>query len=424
MEPPSNLVWFAFAVALLAAMIAAAAEAALFYMNRARLRYLLDHGTPRAQAILNILENPLAAHTTVTALSTLAVGAAGALALLLVSSYAQGSPLRLGVGLAVAAFVLLFTDLLARGIAVRRAEAMGVFLQPPLAVAGLLLQPLVWPISTVLDRALRFLGQPLPPAVAASTEEELRMLVDVVDENRALEEDEREMIHGIFELSERTVREVMVPRIDIVAVESGSLLKDVIDRILASGHSRIPIYRETIDDVVGVLYLKDTIKHLAAGQTDVPVDALMRQIYVVPETKKVDELLHEMQKQRIHIALVVDEYGGTAGLVTIEDVLEEIVGEIQDEYDREESRVERVSENEAILDARVSIRDLNEILDLELSDEEFDTLGGLVYGRLGKVPVPGDSVQEDGATFTVLDTHGKRIRKVRVVVNRPAPTVG
>jgi putative hemolysin len=192
-------------------------------------------------------------------------------------------------------------------------------------------------------------------------------------------------------------------------------VRDVLDRIIETGHSRIPVFDQTIDNITGVLYAKDLLKHLRDGTPSAAAAPLAREASYVPETKKVDELLHEMQQRRVHLAIVVDEYGGTAGLITIEDLIEEIVGEIQDEYDvAEEAMIQEISETEALFDARVSIRDVNDTLDLDLGDEDFDTLGGLLYHELGKVPAVGDEVRVDGAVVTVLSTTGRRVRKVRV----------
>jgi CBS domain containing-hemolysin-like protein len=252
----------------------------------------------------------------------------------------------------------------------------------------------------------------------ADAEERLRHLVEG---NADLEEDEREMIASVIELGEQPVREIMVPRIDIVAAPDTSTVRDVLDRIVESGHSRIPIYDGNIDNITGVVYAKDLLKFLRDGDQTAPVKPLAREPSFVPETKKVDELLHEMQQRRVHLAIVVDEYGGTAGLITIEDLIEEIVGEIQDEYDVEEDMIQELNEHEALFDARVSIRDVNDTLDLDIEDEDFDTLGGLLYHELGKVPNVGDEVRVDGAVFTVLTTTGRRVRKVRVTKVPPEP---
>ena len=248
-------------------------------------------------------------------------------------------------------------------------------------------------------------------------EEELKLLVESGEENGVLEQDEREMIHGIFELSEVTAREVMVPRIDVVAIPAEARIEAAVELIVATGHSRVPIYEGSIDNVIGIVYAKDILKHLRSGRLEDMVRPLARPAHFVPEAKKVDELLQELQQRRVHMAIVVDEYGGTAGIITIEDLLEEIVGEIRDEYDQaEETWVERIDAHEAIMDARTSIREVNEVMNLDLPAEASDTLGGLVYDLLGKVPVKGDEVRVDGSLIQVMSTEGRRIGKVRLVV--------
>jgi CBS domain containing-hemolysin-like protein len=222
------------------------------------------------------------------------------------------------------------------------------------------------------------------------------------------------MIAGILQLDRTLTREIMVPRIDVVSVEVDTRLRDALDVIIAGAHSRVPVYEGSIDHVVGVLYAKDLLKALRDGKTDAPLRALLRPACFVPESKRLDELLQELQANKVHMAIVVDEYGGTAGVVTIEDILEEIVGEIQDEYDTgEEPQSERIGQNEAVFDARVTIDDANEMLDLNLPTES-DTLGGLVYQRLEKMPKVGDQVRVGDVVVSVINVTGRRIQKVRV----------
>jgi CBS domain containing-hemolysin-like protein len=210
----------------------------------------------------------------------------------------------------------------------------------------------------------------------------------------------------------------MVPRISIVAVEAETSLLEALDVIIEAGHSRIPVYRDNIDNIVGVLYAKDLLAYLRDGQVEVPLCDILREPYFIPESKHVDELLQELQQRKVHIAIVVDEYGGTAGVVTIEDLIEEIVGEIQDEYDREEPFIEHISEDEIIFNARIDLDDVNHLMSLNLPTERGDTLGGLVFSELGKIPAPGDRVQIDGVTIVVLAVVGRRIKKVRVTRDR------
>jgi len=306
--------------------------------------------------------------------------------------------------------IVLLVQFVGRVVAVARPERVALTFVRPVEILVRVLFFVLVPLNA-LDAWLRRLMGVQHGLTPAQAEDRLRHLVEG---NTDLEEDEREMIASVIELGEQPVREIMVPRIDIVAASASSTVRDVLDCIVESGHSRIPIYDGSIDNITGVIYAKDLLKFLRDGQQIAPVQPLAREPSYVPETKKVDELLHEMQQRHVHLAVVVDEYGGTAGLITIEDLIEEIVGEIQDEYDVEEALIEEVSDSEAVFDARVSIRDVNDTLDLDIDDEDFDTLGGLLYHELGKVPNVGDEVRVDGALVTVLTTTGRRVRKVRV----------
>ncbi|MBN1217351.1 MAG: HlyC/CorC family transporter [Anaerolineae bacterium] len=246
------------------------------------------------------------------------------------------------------------------------------------------------------------------------TEEDLLTYVDASEEGGALKKDEKAMIYSIFNLDDTLAREIMVPRIDVVAIEVETSLMAALDAILEAGHSRVPVYRDNIDNVVGILYAKDLLAYWRDGGEPGSVQSLLREVYYVPETKPVSELLRELQKKKVHIAIVVDEYGGMAGLVTIEDILEEIVGEIQDEYDSEEFFMERISDNEYIFNARADLDDINTIMSIDLPTDESDTLGGLVYAMLGRVPEVGDFVEAFGFRLTVLTVEGRRIGTVKI----------
>ena len=248
------------------------------------------------------------------------------------------------------------------------------------------------------------------------SEDGLRFLIHVREGEGVIEEDEKQMIAGIFEFGETTVREIMVPRLDIVAVEVNAPLSEALNLIIANGHSRIPVYEDSIDHLLGVLYAKDLLLCLRDGSQDTPVRQLLRRAYFVPQSKKLDELFGEMQAHRIHMALAVDEYGGTAGLVTIEDLLEEIVGEIQDEYDSEEPQLKKLAPDIFIFNARYDIDEVSRLIDLDLSTthESIDTLGGFIYSQLGRVPEQGESIQFGEWRFTVLSVDSRRIEQVRV----------
>lgn len=229
-----------------------------------------------------------------------------------------------------------------------------------------------------------------------------------------LERETHEIVEGAMDLEETIVREIMVPRIDLVTLKAEATVAEAIKLATESGHSRFPAYEDTIDNIVGIIHVKDLLRKAWEGKWDEQVKAILRPPHFVPETKNAAELLREMQRQRIHMAIVVDEYGGTAGIVTLEDLLEEILGEIQDEYDREEPLIREIGEGEYILDARLSLEDLEEIIGKELDLEGIDTVGGLVYSKFGRVPEKGARFQLEGFDFEVLSLVGRRIGKVRL----------
>jgi CBS domain containing-hemolysin-like protein len=313
--------------------------------------------------------------------------------------------------LAVAAgtvVLLALVDGLPRLLVAKDPDAWGLRLVPLVAICRLVFGPVAW----MIDRSLR--GVVGRNAYGRDSDEasEILRLAEIDANGEEIEEEERQMIRGIIELNETLAREIMAPRIDLAALEVDQTIDDALDLIVQKGFSRIPLFRETIDDIVGVIYAKDLLRCVREGRRP-PLTDIARPPYFIPESKRVDELLAEFKRSKVHLAVVVDEYGGTAGLVTIEDLLEEIVGEIQDEYDREETQIERVNESEAILDARVSIGALQELFGFETEDEDYDTIGGFVYHHLGKVPSAGDEVRVDGLTLRVLSVIGRRIKKVR-----------
>ncbi len=354
----SNAQWVEAAIlvaCLLASGVAAAAHTSLLQFHRSRLRHLAQQ-TGVLPPSLGLLREPASLVPLLGTVHTLALLGAGISAMLLAIQESADRGLAapgpaLPVGVVMAA---LAVQLVARVLAVRWPEATARLM---LRAAGLfytVLAPVALPIVLLERGALALIGGGHAPNSHTDAEEEIIALVE--DEKTELEKDEREMILGIVEMSERTVREVMVPRIDMVAVEKSAPVAEVLDIIVSTGHSRVPVYSDNVDNIEGIAYAKDLLRHLRDGTMAEPVGKLARPAYFVPETKRIDELLRELQKKKVHMAVVLDEYGGTAGLITIEDLLEEIVGEIQDEYDlEEESSVEKLSDDEAIFDARVSI---------------------------------------------------------------------
>ena len=328
------------------------------------------------------------------------------------------------VTMVVIAYV--FIGVAPRTLGRQHATRIAVTAAPTLHAVATLLGP--------LTQLLILIGNALTPGKGFrdgpfTSEAELRDLVDLAEERSLIEDDERQMIHSVFELGDTLAREVMVPRTDMVFIERGKTLRQALSLGLRSGFSRIPVIGENEDDVVGVVYLKDVTRRAfdhRQGESTEKVDSLMRKPYFVPDSKPVDELLKDMQARRTHIAIVVDEYGGVGGLVTIEDVLEEIVGEIVDEYDApERPQIEQLGDGRFRVNTRLHVEDLAELLDVELDEDELedvDTVGGLMAHRLGKVPIPGAEIELSGWQLVAESTVGRRNRIETVLVNRQRET--
>jgi len=291
--------------------------------------------------------------------------------------------------------------------------------------------PIVWLVSRTSLILVRLMGGTEKPQGGYLSTEELKMLVVTGSEQGQIEEEEKEMIHGVIELGDKRVHEVMVPRIGIRAINVDDPLDEVLEMIIAAGHSRLPVFEESLDNIVGILYAKDLLPYLKGdGHANGAIDirTLVRSPVYVPESKAVDELLHDMQTAKRHIAIVVDEYGGTAGLVTMEDVVEEIVGEIQDEYDTEEAMVESIDSDDELalrLDGRVSMDDLRDLFDLSDDDEDdeeaYDTVGGFVVHREGRIPLPGaETPFRDGVMLRVEAAEPRRVARVVAARQRRA----
>ncbi|MHB8596542.1 MAG: hemolysin family protein [Ktedonobacteraceae bacterium] len=400
-------------VSLFLCAMASAAETSLTSISRIKLRNLVAEGDAQAAEIDKVLANPNVFLSTILIVNSVAVIVASSMATVLAIQFSEtfGELLSTVVSSLV---VLIFCEITPKTAAVQNPVRWARVFVGPVKAATWLLRPLVWSLGAITGLLLRLMGGEIKHHGPFVTEEELRLLVSVGEEEGVLEEEETEMIRSIFEFADTTVREVMIPRIDMVTLESDATVDEAVDLAMQGGFSRIPVYEESIDNIIGVLYTKDMLRQLREEHDRLPIRDLVRAAYFVPETKKLDDLLREIRQKRVHMVIVVDEYGSVAGLVTIEDLVEEIVGDIQDEYDREELLFEQINENEYVFDAKISIDEFNELMDADLGDEDYDTLGGFLYAQLDKIPNVGDTITHKDLTFTVLSTRGRRITKVRV----------
>ena len=436
--PIAEILFIAFLTILEAFFVMA--EIALVSVRRTRIDQLVEEGSSSARRVRRLIDDPgrflAVAQLGLTfigffASAFAAVSLVQSLSTLLISFGMEPSTAE-NVGLLIvtillALFTIVFAELIPKSIALASPERFALVLSRPIDVLARLLGPIVAVLNGITRWVARSIGVDMNQE-AQITADELRLIVERGGEQGVLEAEEEQMINAVIELGERRVHEVMVPRVAIAGLPSDASLDQAVDLVVDVGHSRIPVYHDSIDEVVGILYAKDLLPYLKPDAGPRPaLRKLLRPPVLVPESMTVDDLLHEFQRRKVHIAIVLDEYGGTAGIVTIEDLLEEIVGEIQDEYDVEEPIVERLSEHEARVDGRADVDELLELfdLDLKLEDaEEYDTVGGLMYHRIGGVPAPGDTVDVDGLRLTVETTDGRRVGKVlvtRLVEHQPRP---
>ena len=410
------------------------AEIAIISVRRSRLDQLAEDGNNGARRVRRLKDDPgrflavaqlgltvLGFFASAYAAVNLSIELAGLLRNLpAIGGSADGIALLI-VTILLALFTIVFGELVPKSIGLAYAERLSIVVAGPFEWIARVLSPIVWFLTRVTATIARLIGVK-PASEAQMTSEELKLIVERGGEQGILEAEEEQMINAVIELGDRRLHEVMVPRIAMVALPVSATLDEAIDLIVEEGHSRVPVYEESIDEVLGIIYAKDLLPVLK-GEADArpTVRSLLRTPLFVPESMSIDDLLHEFQRRKVHIAIVLDEYGGTAGLLTIEDLLEEIVGEIQDEYDVEEPMIVRLSADEARIDGRVDVDELGETFDITIpleDEDEYDTVGGLIFHRLGHVPRPGDEVRLDGLKLTVETTDGRRVGKVLAVRQR------
>ena len=382
-------------------------EVALISVNKFRIKKLAEEGNKNAKIVDKLLENPQRFLTTILVGNNLVNIAAASIATdLAIKTFGN-----LGVGIAtgvVTITILIFGEIIPKNLAISNSEKFSLFVARPLYF----FEKIFFLLSVLLSGVVRIMpsSQRRTPLL---TEEEIKTIIEYGAREGVIEKEEKEIIKSVFKFGDTDVKEIMVPRIDIVAIEADKTVEEALDLILKTGHSKIPVYEGNIDNIIGMIYVKDVLQHVKEGKNP-KVKDITRKVLFVPESKKIDDLLREMQESKIHMAIVVDEYGGVSGLVTLEDIIEEIVGEIEDEFDREEKKIIKLSENEAIVDARLSISDVEEALNIKLPKGEYDTIAGLILDILEKIPNVGEKVVVNDIELTVEKMVGRRIYRVRI----------
>lgn len=392
--------------------IMSASETALTSANKLRLQYLSEKGNRRAKTASEISSD------TDRLLSALLIGLN--IVVIVSTSLATAFFIKLfgNSGVLISAIIwtvvtLIFGDIIPKTIAAKIPVRSSLRLARFVKILIILLTPFTWIFKKISNATIYPVVKKLKEDEPNVTEEDIRSLASLGEREGVIEELEKQIIHNVLEFTDSVVHEVMVPRVDMIGVDKNATTADVINTIKESGHSRIPVFEDDIDNIIGIIYAKDILTY-AKEEKELKINEIMRPVHFVPETKKIVELLAEMQKLKVHIAIALDEYGGTSGLVTVEDLLEEIVGEIQDEYDQELPKIVKIDENNFLIGGGADIEEVIEVTGLPVAEGEFDTMGGFVFSYIGRVPKQGEEFEINDYRITVTSVIGKRIAQVKL----------
>ncbi len=404
---------------VLANAVFVAAEYSLVTARRSRFEERAEAGSRRARTALRLMDEPVRFISTAQVGITVIGIVLGAVGEPLVSSYFEFLPR--GAAFAVAFAILTYLsvvlgELVPKALALQKAEQLGLALAIPLDVLSRACYPIVWVLQVSSNAVLRLLRvKPAPAGMIAFTREDIRQSVAAAEDSGEIQTAEEEMLYKVFDFAEKEAADVMVPRPELVALSVDVAAEDALRTVLDSPFTRYPVYRESLDDIVGILHVRDLFGALNGPEgAPVVLEQLLRPAYVVPETKDLGALLGEFRRTNQHLAVVVDEYGATMGIVTLEDLLEEIVGDIEDEFDLPDESIERVDDTTIRIDGTFTIDDFNEEFGTEVDDEDFHTVAGYVFGHLGRAAEVGDEVVDHRLRFTVLETSGSRIQRLEV----------
>ena len=417
MEPHSILSIITIALSIVFIAILASAESSFIAVNKIRIRSLMEKGDSRAKAVQKLLDE----HDKLFS----AVILSGNLFTILATSIGTVLALRYfgEDGIIIATIIMtfltvVFGELAPKTFAVTYSEKVSLLLAKPVAFYIRLISPLVWIFKVMSNLIIRMLGGKKKPISPFVTEEEIKTMINIGEEEGTLEEEEKQMLHKVFAFGDKVVTEAMVPRTEIVSIPDDATVDDALKLVLEEGYSRYPVVKENIDSVTGILYVKDIVKQMAQGkiQNHTPITEIVREAYYIPENKMVTELLDEMQKNKFQIAIVMDEYGGTAGLITLEDIMEEIVGGLQDEFEamEGEKEFEIIDERTSIVAGQTGLDEINELVGSEIVSEDFHTIGGFVFGLFRRLPKVGEQVRYHNLRFLILEMEDRKIAKVKI----------
>lgn len=389
-------------------------ETALMALSKIRIRHMVDEGVKGAKLVAKLTEDPNKLLGAILIGNNIVnIGASAIATSVAIKAFGEGAVGIVTVVMTI--LVLIFGEITPKSVAKQKSEQVSLMVSKPISILVKVFKPLVFIFTAVSSMFIKILGLDPKASEPFITEEELRTMVGVSEEEGVLEGVEKEMIFNVFDFVDAQVKDVMVQRVDVVAIDVNSNYEEILDVIKKEQFSRIPVYDQTIDDIVGVLYVKDLIMAGESKENFKVIDYI-REPYYTFEFKKIKELFNEMKKTRNHLAVVLDEYGGTVGIATIEDLIEEVFGDIEDEYDDENNEIEVVKEDEYIVDGSARLDDLSDLIGVNMESEEFDSVGGLMIGELGRFPELGEEVILHNIRFVAedIDTNRNRIKRVRI----------
>jgi CBS domain containing-hemolysin-like protein len=415
---PDPLSFLIIIICIIFIALLSSCEVAFISLSRIRLRHLVEKGDKNAKIAQRIRDEHDRLFSAVilsgnlfTVLAT-SVGTALAISLL-------GKDIGVIIAtIAMTVLTVIFGELAPKTFAVTHAEKISLTLARPIELYIKLISPIVFVFNKSSNFIIRLFGGEVMPAPQLMTEEEMKAMIKIGEEEGAIEKEEKEMLHNVFAFGDKKVTEAMVPRTELVTIPEEAAVSDVISLVSEEGYSRYPVTRETVDNISGILYVKDIVRKMAVEQvpSETPIKYFIRDAYYIPESKMVTALLDDMQKNKFQIAIVVDEHGGTAGLITLEDIMEEIVGSLQDEFEaiEAEKEVEVLDESTFVVTGSTGIDEINELVGAEIDDEEFHTIGGFIFGLFGHLPKTGEQLRYHELRFLILEMDGKKIEKVKI----------
>ncbi len=416
---PGPISFIIIIICLILIAILSSSEVAFIAVNKLKLRHLIEKGNSRAKTVQKIREEHDRFFSAVilsgNLLTIFATSIGTAIAL---NFFGEESGIIVAT-IVMTVLTVVFGELAPKTFALSHAERIALAMAKPLAIYIKIIAPLVWVFSRLSNLIIRRVnGGEIKPASPFLTEEEMKAMISIGEEDGTLEKEEKEMLHNVFEFGDKGVSEAMVPRTEITAIAEDAVVADVLNLVSEKGYSRYPVIKGTVDNIIGILFVKDIVRKMAEEEVSskAPIRDFLRETYYIPESKMVTALLDEMQKKKFHIAIVIDEHGGTAGLITLEDIMEEIVGGLQDEFEtiEAEKEVEIVDERTILVSGSTGIDEMDELIGVEIESEDYNTIGGFIFGLFGHLPKVGDQLRYKDVKFLIMEMEGKKIEKIKI----------